>query len=101
LVMNRKKFESLPAEAQAIIRKHSGDQSALRTASGFDALNREIVKKLEADSRRKVVFPSPADLATSKHVFDKVIAQWADLKPHNHELLTRVRAEIAKFNSTN
>ena len=87
LVMNRKKLASLPANAQAIIRKHSGDQAALHTASGFDTLNSEVIKRLQADPRRKVVFPSPSDLAASRRVFDQVIAQWADQSPHNRELL--------------
>ena len=65
LIMNRKKFESLPAQAQAIIRKYSGKWLAEQSAAAFDALDKKTLAQLEADPRRKVVFPSSSDLASS------------------------------------
>ncbi len=100
LVINRKKFDSLPPKAQAIIRKYSGEWLVDRTATGMDALDKKVLAQLEADPRRKVVFPSPADLATARKVFASVIEEWAAKSPHNRELLALVRAEIAKFRSS-
>lgn len=100
LVMNRKKFESLPAAAQAIIRKYSGQWLSDRAASAFDAKNREVLRQLEADPRRTVVFPSPADRAASQRVFDKVTEEWAAARAQNRALLTLVKQDIAKRRSS-
>lgn len=97
LVMNRKKFESLPPAAQAIIRKYSGDWLSDRSAASFAVKNQEVLAELEKDPRRKVVMPSKEDLATSQRVFDTVIDDWAAQSQGNRELLARSRAEIAKL----
>jgi len=97
LLMNRKKFESLPAPAQAIIRKYSGEQLSARTSAAFQAKNLEILRQLEADPRRQVVFPSRSDLAASQRVFNDVIEEWAALRPQNRKLLGLVREEMAKL----
>jgi TRAP-type C4-dicarboxylate transport system substrate-binding protein len=101
LVMNRKKFESLPPQAQAIIRKYSGEWLSERSASAFDTANREILRQFEADPRRKVVFPSQADHQHAQAVFDSVAGDWAARSLHNRELLAIVRSEIAKPGSSN
>ena len=99
LVMSRKKFESLPAKAQAIIRKYSGRWLVDRSGSSMEALDKSVLAQLEADARRKVVFPSPSDLARARRVFASVIAEWAAQSPHNRELLALVKAKIAKLHS--
>jgi TRAP-type C4-dicarboxylate transport system substrate-binding protein len=97
LIMNRKKFESLPPQAQAIIRKYSGQWLVERSAASFEALDKKIVARLRSESRRKVVFPSPSDVKDAQRVFTAVIADWAARNPHNGQLLAKVKAEIAKF----
>ena len=99
LVMSRKMFESLPTKAQAIIRKYSGRWLVEQSATSMGALDKQILAQLEADPRRKVVFPSPSDLASARRVFASVIEAWATQSPHNRELLALVRAEIAKLHS--
>ena len=94
LVMNRKKLESLPEPAQALIRKYSGEWLSSRAAACFAAENREMAAKLKADRRRTVVEPSPADLATAQKVFSSVVDAWAAESPRHRELLTLVRAEL-------
>jgi TRAP-type C4-dicarboxylate transport system substrate-binding protein len=100
LVMNRKKLESLPKPAQALIRKYSGEWLSSRASACFATKNRELAEKFKADLRRTVVEPSPADLATARSVFASVVEEWAAKSPHNRELLTLVRAEIAKLRSS-
>ncbi len=95
LAMNRKKFLSLPAPAQDILRKHSGEQMSDRVASCFANANQEVLKQLRADQRRQVVDPSPNDEATIQRVLSTVRDQWSELSPHNRNLLARVQAEIA------
>jgi TRAP-type transport system periplasmic protein len=100
LVMNRTKFDSLPPRAQAVIRKYSGNWIYERSSKRFDALDREIVEKLQADARRSVVFPSPQDLKTLDAVYAEVIQQWGALSLHNSDLLARVRGLLATLRTT-
>jgi TRAP-type C4-dicarboxylate transport system substrate-binding protein len=100
LVMSREKLASMPRPVREIIRKYSGEWLSEQGASCFEAKNREMAARLKADRRRTVVEPSSADLATARSVFASVVEEWAAKSPHNRELLTLVRAEIAKLRSS-
>ena len=54
-----------------------------------------MVKQLQADPKRKVVFPSQADLDAMQPAFQSVIDVWVAKSPRNKELLALVRAELA------
>ena len=97
LVMSRNKFDSLPTKAQAIIRKYSGQWLVDRSATSMEALDKKVFAELEADPRRKVVLPSPADLEKARNVFASVVEEWAARSPHNRELLALVRGELNKL----
>ena len=96
LLMNRKRFESLPLQAQTIIRKYSGEWLSDHAATQFDAWDSEVVKTLEADQRRTVTFPNDADTARIKEVYADVIKDYADSSDRNSDLFARVRADVAK-----
>lgn len=100
LVMNRKKFESLPPPAQAIIRKYSGQWLAERGSAGLAALDEQIVEQLRSDPRRKVTFLSPSDLESTQRIYASVVEDWAGKSAHNRELLGMVKAELAKMRSS-
>jgi TRAP-type C4-dicarboxylate transport system substrate-binding protein len=99
LVMNRKKFESLPKRAQQIIRKYSGDWLSDRSAEGLGALDITVVRDLIADQRRNVVTPSTGDIERARAAFDAVINEWIASNPRNQELLKQVKAELSKLRS--
>ena len=99
LVMNRKVFDSLPEAAKTLIRDHSGEWLVTRYAAISDAFGRRVLDQLKADPRRKVVEPTPQDLATAQRVFGVVVAQWAAESPRHRELLTLVRQELARLRS--
>lgn len=96
LVMNRKKFESLSPQAQATIRKYSGKWLAGRSATTSDALDKLTLEQLKSDPRRKVTFPSPSDLESTRRIYASVVEDWAGKSAHNRELLGMVKAELAK-----
>ncbi len=100
LVMNRKKFESLPPPAQAIIRKYSGQWLAERCSAGLAELDKQILEQLKSDPRRKVTFPSPSDLESTQRIYASVVEDWAGKSAHNRELLGMVKAELAKIRSS-
>jgi TRAP-type C4-dicarboxylate transport system substrate-binding protein len=95
ILMNRKKFDSLPKAGQDAIRKYSGEWTAALFNKGIGDYNDSLVKQLLADSKRKVVFPSQAELDSMQPVFRSVIEAWASKSPRNKELLAMMQAEIA------
>jgi TRAP-type C4-dicarboxylate transport system substrate-binding protein len=97
VLMNRRKFEALPEKARDIIRKYSGEWYAARFIETITAYNAEIVKQLESDPKRKVVFPSAADRERAKAAFAAVIADWIQENPRNGALLRAARAELARI----
>jgi len=100
LLMNRKKFESLPAQSQDMIRKYSGEWAATRFIESYSAANSQAEEKLKSDPRRKVVFPSQSDLDTVAVAYKAVIEEWITKSPRNCELLNTVETEIAKLRAT-
>ena len=97
LAMNWKKFESLPAQAQIIIRKFSGDWLAKRFIENYLTENAAALEKLRRDPNRKVVVPSISDLKTAQAAFTSVRDKWVAESPRNRELLARANAELAKL----
>ena len=97
LVMNRQKLMSLPPDVQEIIRKYSGAWLAEQEAACFETKNREMIERLKSDRRRRVVEPSPADLATARDVFASVVEKWAAESSHHRELLALVMSDLAKL----
>jgi TRAP-type C4-dicarboxylate transport system substrate-binding protein len=101
VLMNKKKFDSLPKAAQDIIRKFSGDGFAARFAETFVADDDQVMGQLKSDPKRTVIFPSSRDFDTAQAVFQSVIDEWVAKSPHNRQLLTIVETEIAKLRSGN
>jgi TRAP-type C4-dicarboxylate transport system substrate-binding protein len=96
LVMNRKKFDSLPAQAQNIIRKFSGEWPLARFLQSYDATGNEIMEQLASNPRRQIVKPSPSDIDTAKAAFKTVVDEWVKQNPGNPKQLEIVETEIAK-----
>ena len=93
VLMNKKKFDSLPDKAKAAIMKHRG----LVLSQGYladDVTNANLVK-IQADPRRRVVFPDKADAAAAQARLDTVIDAWVKKDPYNAKLLAALRAEVA------
>jgi TRAP-type C4-dicarboxylate transport system substrate-binding protein len=97
LVMNRKKFDSLPRDAQDIIRKYSGEWPVGPYLQSYEESGRQVIDQLQSNPRRKVAQPSPADRAAAEVVFKSVIDEWAAKAPANRQQLETARAEIARL----
>jgi TRAP-type C4-dicarboxylate transport system substrate-binding protein len=100
LLMTRKKFDSLPADVQAIIRKYSGDWFMQSYNQVNETSTATVLTQLESDPHRKVVFPSNADLQTAGVIFKSIVDAYTAAAPHNAELVNAARAELAKFRSS-
>ena len=99
VLMSRKKFDSLPAAAQALIRKYSGEWTAAAWIASFGASEQRSLDKIKSDPTRKVVEPSPADREAAQRIYQSVIETWAAKDTRNRKLLTLIKAEIAKIRS--
>lgn len=95
ILMNRKKFDALPKAGQDAIRKYSGEWTAARFSEGIGVYNDSLIKQLQADPKRKVVFPSQAELDAMAPAFKGVIDAWVAKSPRNKELLALMQAELA------
>lgn len=97
LLMNRKKFESLPKPAQDTIRKYSGEWAAEQFIGIFSAAENNALKQLNSDNKRHVVVPTQSEAEQASIVFKAVVEEWAAKDPYNRALLGLVEAEIAKL----
>jgi TRAP-type C4-dicarboxylate transport system substrate-binding protein len=100
ILMNRKKFDSLPQAGQDIFRKFSGEWLAARFSETFDTNNKLVMDQLESDPKRTVIFPSQPDLDTAQATFRTVVDAWQAEDPHNSEALAQIKAELAKLRLT-
>jgi TRAP-type C4-dicarboxylate transport system substrate-binding protein len=96
ILMNRKKFESLPKAGQDVIRQYSGEWLAARYIQGFEAYNTQILDELKSDPSRRIIFPSQAETELADQVFKGVRAEWAEASPHNRALLNAVESELSQ-----
>lgn len=97
LVMSRKKFESLPEQAQRIVRNFSGRWTAERYIETYRAENDAAVDSLKRDPNRKVVVPSPSDLDRARAIFRADVEAWSAADPRHRELLAEAEAELGKL----
>ena len=96
ILMNRKKFEGAPKQCQDAIRKYSGACTAARFNEGIGSYNDSLVKKLQADPKRKVVMPSAAEIDAMSKTMKPVVDEWLAKSPRNQELYKMVEAELVK-----
>jgi len=100
LVMNRKKFDSLPEQAKDIIRKHSGDWPLASFLQSGATVTSQVMEQLASNSHRKIVYPSQTDLGTAQAAFQAFVDEWAARSLHNQMQLEMVRTEIAKLRAS-
>jgi len=100
VLMNRKKFESLPEPARALIRKYSGEWAAERFIEIYGAANSKVLEQLKSEPKRKVIVPSASDLEKIKVADQAVIDEFVAKSPHNARLLQFAKEEVAKLRSS-
>ena len=99
ILMNRKKFESLPKADQEVIREYSGEWLAARYIERYRPTDSGLMALLESDPQRKVIFPSSAELDVANRAFKAIVSQWAAASSHNQKLLDAVGAELRQLRS--
>ena len=97
LIMNRAKFDSLPAKAQEIIRKYSGEWFANKYIEGTKIIHADRQKTLETDPKWKLVAASAEDQRKADTIFKAYNDSWLAKDPANPELFRMVQNEIKKL----
>lgn len=97
VLMNRQKFDSLPAKAQAVIKKYSGEWIAHQYAKAATARLDKLQEDIEQNSKRTIVVPSASDQAAATAKFQVVYRDWLAKDPRNPGLLKIVNDELAKL----
>ena len=99
VLMNRKKFDSLPEAAQALIRKYSGERAATTWIEMYGPAERRSLDKIKSDPARRAVEPSPADRAAAQQVYKSLMDAWAAKSSRNRELLKKIKADLTTLRS--
>jgi TRAP-type C4-dicarboxylate transport system substrate-binding protein len=94
VVMNRKLFESLPKAGQDAIRKHDMDYINKLYLESMLEYDSSLVKKLQADPKRRVVFPDAAEQKAAQAAFEPVIKAWTAKTPRNAEVYKALTTEL-------
>ena len=97
ILMNRRKFDSLPQAGWDVIRKYSGAWLAERIVDGYEPYIAAQLEQLTSDPLRTTISPMQVEVDQAEEAFRTVRNQWADASPHHRLLLNAVEAEIAKF----
>lgn len=99
VVMNRKVFDGLPKAGQDAIRKYDMDYINKLYIDSMLEYDSSLIKKLESDPKRKVVFPDAADQKAAQVAFEPVIKAWTAKSPRNAEVYKALQAELTKERS--
>lgn len=99
LMMSRKVFDRLPADAQELIRQHSGGWTAERFIMAYEAADKRALEDIKTDPRRSIVVPSSADQLAAQEAFKAVIQDWATASAHNQALFDLTQGTLAKLRS--
>jgi TRAP-type C4-dicarboxylate transport system substrate-binding protein len=97
LLMNRRTLDGLPAQAQSIIRKYSGEWAATRFIESREATELKVMEQLKSDPRRRFILPTQAELDTAHAAFKAVIEDVLAKSPRNREIMKAAKSELAKL----
>ena len=96
VLMNKKKFDALPASSRAVIEGNAGDKLTKVWIESITAYNASNLEKLKSNPKNKVVFPSQAELDEAQRLLAPVRNEWVAASPRHEELKAALDAELAK-----
>ncbi len=97
LVMNRKVFNGLPAEAKTLITKYSGEWTAQQYIQAYEDFDKTVTEQIKMDPRRKVASPSPDDRAAAQKAFAEIVDTWAAADARHMQLLKFAETMLAQI----
>ncbi len=94
ILMNKKKFDSMPAAAQDILMKHSGLDLLVFYAKAWDKYNDGIEKRIRADASHTNIDLTDAEAAEWKKALDAATQTWLGTNPKFPATLDLYKAEV-------
>ena len=96
LLMNRRRFETLPESVQVVLRKYAGAWAAERFVEARERDDKKVLDELLADTKRRVIEPTASDQQAADAAFHLVTQQMIDKRPATGPLLNAVKQELAE-----
>ena len=96
ILINRKKFEALPASVQAVMLKHGGQTMADAWSASIAAFNGQMLDKLKSDPKQRIVMPAAAELEAAQKLFTPMREAWVASSERHRELKAELDAELAR-----
>lgn len=101
IVMNRKKFDRLPAAAKAAIEKFRGEALSVAFGDMSDNRNAELRKIWAKDGKHTVVEQSPAEAKKWDAKLSPVVDAWVKKHTNGAKLLDALKAELKAIRAGN
>jgi TRAP-type C4-dicarboxylate transport system substrate-binding protein len=95
VIMNKAKYESLPAPAKAALDKNAGEVFAKFFGAKFDENNEAVFQTAKNDKKRTITAISAAQQAPWKAAVQPAIEEWKKTTPDGEKLLKAFGDEIA------
>jgi TRAP-type C4-dicarboxylate transport system substrate-binding protein len=86
MLMNKKVWNSLPADVQAVMMKHGGEALARAGGAAYDRITNDIVAKQTA-AGYQVVTASEAEVAAYQKTYGSIFDKWVAATPKGRETL--------------
>lgn len=96
IIMNKRKFDSMPKEAQDMLMKHSGFGLAIIYSQVWDSFNEGIEARIRKDPAHTVIDLNAEQAETWKTVLDAATQNWLKTNPKFPGVLDAYREEVAK-----
>lgn len=95
-LMNKKKWESLPADVQAVMDKHAGLQMSLAAGKAYDDETASIIEQKKAEGY-PIVQPAAEELAKYNDAFLAVHKKWIESTPNGQAVYDEIKSFLADY----
>ena len=96
IVMNRRKFDSMPAQARDILTANSGLDLSIRYSNAWDSYNDGVEARIRKDPSHTNIDLGEEQAAVWKTALDSATQTWLKTNPKFPGLLDLYREEVAK-----
>jgi TRAP-type C4-dicarboxylate transport system substrate-binding protein len=97
VLMNKKVYDNLPANAKALIDKHSGEPMSRLFGKVHDGVQERRHKETVDNKEHVMVFPTDAELKQWDTLMKPVIDEWVKNHPNGAKLYSAVKEELTKI----
>lgn len=94
LLVNEKRWNSLPEGVRAAMLKHGGEASAVAGGKAYEEAGAGILKELRGEGRVTITEPTATQLQSWTPRNESVQQWWSDKSPDGASLMTEVRAQL-------